>query len=242
MHTLALASGNPGAWASGGPGINGRATNGTTASDNGCIPVKNPSSGSNFLTSFISALTTASLQWIMDLLWVNSGIAVATTTAQAITPVAIPARDRDGTTNGVDVMAGILVTTATTNASAITNTTISYTNSDGTAGRTGTISSFPATAALGTVVLFQQAAGDKGVRSVQSITLGTSYAGGAISLILFRFIASAPNLIANAGGKMEDNAKSINVRLFNGVCLLPLYVPSATTASNMFGYINVEEK
>jgi hypothetical protein len=95
--------------------------------------VKNPATGRNYITSYTATATTASTQMLIDLLWINTGIAVTTTTAQAITSATLPARDRDGTTNGYDVQWGILVTTATTNASAITNTTLSYTDSDGNA-------------------------------------------------------------------------------------------------------------
>ncbi len=67
---------------------------------------------------------------LLDYLWINTGLVVTTLTAQAITPVSLPARDMFETTNGDGVIAGILVTTATTNAAVIANTTISYTNSD----------------------------------------------------------------------------------------------------------------
>jgi hypothetical protein len=50
------------------------------------------------------------------------------------------------------------------------------------------MASFPATAVAGTLVPFQLATGDRGVQSVQSVTLGTSYVAGAISLVLFRII------------------------------------------------------
>jgi hypothetical protein len=136
---------------------------------------------------------------LIDLMWINTGLVVTTITAQAITPVALPARDATGTTNGDDVQFGVLVTTATTNAAAITNMTISYTNQAGTAGKVGTISSFPATAVAGTLVPFQLATGDTGIRSVQSITLGTTLTAGAISLIGYRIISMAPHLVANAG-------------------------------------------
>lgn len=241
IHFLGLSSGFPGAWAIGTPGINGRATDGTNSADLGCLPVKNPVSGVNYLTNFSSTATTASFQLLLDLMWVNTGLVVTTTTAQSITPVSLPARSLDGTSNGEDVMAGILVTTATTNASAVTNTTMSYTNSDGTSGKTATISSFPATAVAGTLIPFQLASGDKGVRSVQSVTLGTSYAAGAISLVLFRVIAGVPVLIANAGGKIEAN-NGFNIKLFNGSCLLPAYYATATTATTAFGSVTVEEK
>lgn len=241
IHFLGLSSGNPGAWAVGTPGVNGRATDGTQSADAGCIPVKNPASGNNYLTNFIAALTTVGVPMLIDILWVNSGLVVTTTTEQAIAPVALPARDVNGSSNGEGVMAGILVTTATTNAGAVTNTTLNYTNSDGTAAKTATMSSFPATAAAGTIVPFQLATGDKGVRSPQGITLGTSYVTGAISLILYRVIAMAPGMIANGGGQLATT-KEGNARLYNGSCLLPAYIPSGTTASTMTAIVNVEEK
>ena len=49
-YCTAKDAGFPGAWSPGTPGINGRVTNGTTAADNGCIPIKNPSVGANYLT------------------------------------------------------------------------------------------------------------------------------------------------------------------------------------------------
>jgi hypothetical protein len=136
---------------------------------------------------------------LIDLMWINTGLVVTTLTAQAITPVALPARDATGTTNGDDVQFGILVTTATTNAGAIANITISYTNQAGTAGKVGTMASFPITAVAGTIIPFQLATGDTGIRSVQSITIGTSLVTGTISLIGYRIISMAPHLVANAG-------------------------------------------
>jgi hypothetical protein len=136
----------------------------------------------------------------------------------------------------------ILVTTATTNAGAITNMTISYTNQAGVAGKTGTVSSFPATAVAWTLVPFQLANWDTGVRSVQSVTLWTTLTAGAISLIAYRLIAMAPHLVANAGWKFQPALTGANTRLYNGVCLIPIYLPTATTATTHTMVINVEEK
>jgi hypothetical protein len=241
IHFMGLSSGSPGAWAAGTPGINGRATDGTASGDAGCIPIKNPVSGTNYLTCLGGVATTAAYQMLIDLMWVNSGVVVTTTTAQSIAPIALPARDINGSTSGLDVLAGILVTTATTNAGAITNTTISYTNSDGAAGKTGTMASFPATAVAGTLIPFQLASGDKGVKSVESITLGTSYAGGAISLVLYRIIAGLPVIVANAGGQLETKS-NMNIKIFNNSCILPCYFASATTATNILMTLNIEEK
>lgn len=242
LHSLHDRTGTPWAWAPWTPWLNGRATDWTTASDKWCIPVKNPATWVNYLTSHIASATTASAQMLIDILWVNSGLVVTTTTAQAITFTTLPARDATGTTNWEDVMIWLLVTTATTNAGAITNCTASYTDSDWNAGNTATMSSFPITAVAGTIVPFQLAAWDKWVRSVQSVTLGTSMVTGAVSLIAYRIISWVPVLVANAGWKFQPALSGVNVRLYNGVCLIPVYMPTATTATTVTWFINIEEK
>jgi len=228
-------SGFPGAWSVGTPGINGRNTDGTSAGDAGCISIGNAPSGVWYLRDVNVSATVAGQFNLFDVLWVNSGLVVTTTTAQSITQPTLPARDNNGGTNGVGIYAGILVTTATTNGSAITNTTLSYTNSDGTSGRTATIASFPATAVIGTFVPFQLQAGDKGIRSIQSITLGTSYAGGAISLLCFNPMTSSSVTLSNAGSLAYP--KKLDLRLYDEHCLLPFWIASSTTAVSLNGNI-----
>lgn len=240
-YSWAKDSGSPGAWAPGTPGLNGRATDGTTVSDAGCLPIISPVSGANYMVDAAIATSVACNPWLFDVLWVNSGIVVTTTTAQAISPVALPARDLKGTSDGEGVWAGLLVTTATTQAGAVSTITISYTNQAGTAGRTATMAAFPATAVIGTVVWFQLASGDTGVRSVQSITLGTTLTAGAISLILARPLQSVPCPIVNVGGY---NMPPYNpgIRLYNGACVLPIGLMSATTATTINGVVTLMER
>jgi len=240
-YSWAKDSGFPGAWSPGTPGVNGRATDGTTAGDAGCLRIKEAVSGNNYLTNFTGATTVACNPWLFDVLWVNSGLVVTTTTAQTITPVALPARDLDGSANGNGVWAGLLVTTATTNAGAITNCTISYTNQAGVSGHTATMASFPATAVIGTIVWFQLAAGDTGVRSVQSITLGTSLVTGAVSLFLARPLWSFPAVVANIGG-LNTPPQSPGVRLYAGTCALPFSLASATTLNVIAGTVTIMER
>lgn len=241
-HSLHAATGFPGAWAPGTPGLAGRATDGTAVADAGCLLIANPSTGANYLIQNVVGSSVAHLHWIRDYLWVNSGTVVTTTTAQTVNSVAFPARDINGSTNGEGVNVAILVTTATTNAGAITNTTMSYTNSDGTAGRTATMASFPATAVAGTFVMFQLAAGDKGVRSIQSVTLGTTYGGGAISLVAFTNLTLVPNTVVNVGGQQFPIPANPGIRLYNSTCAIPGYLASATTATNVTGMIAVMER
>ena len=234
-YCFAKDSGAPGAWLPGTPGINGRNTNGGTAADAGCIFAGTPVSGQNYIRDISIAASQTGMFILADVLWVNSGLVVTTTTAQTITQPTLPARDNLGTSNGFGIGAGILVTAATTNAGAITNMTLSYTNSLGVAGRTGTIASFPATAVIGTFVPFQLAQGDVGVQSIQSITLGTTLTAGAISLICFNFLATTPVTLANVGSLAFQ--RKLDLKLNNEHCLLPFWLASSTTATNLTGTI-----
>ena len=233
-YCFAKDSGAPGAWSPGTPGINGRNTNGTTAADLGCITVGNPSSGAWYIRDFNIAASQVGQFILADVLWVNTGLVVTTTTAQAITQPTLPLRDNSGSSNGHGIGAGILVTTATTNAAVINNITLQYTNSNGVAGRTGTMS-YPATAVAGTFVPFQLAAEDVGIRSIQSITLGTTLGGGAISLIAFNFLGTCPVTIANVGSIAFE--KQLDLRIENGHCLLPFWLAASTTATTLTGTV-----
>jgi hypothetical protein len=247
-------SGMPGAWVPGAPGINGWWTDAATASNAanpagatqcGSPNLTNPVSGTRYLNLIGATTSVAHALEVWDLLWYNTGIAVTTTTAQAIAMpgASIPARDMYGTTNGEGWIPAIYVTTATTNAGAVTNTTLSYTDSEGNAGATATISSFPATAVAGTLVPFQLAAGDRGARSIESITLGTSYGGGAISLVLLRKLATVPNPVANVGGLLNKlTTDPTGVKLYNGSALWFSHISSATTATSLSGVLNVVDR
>lgn len=238
-------AGFPGAWAPGTPGINGRVTDGTAAGDAGCIPIKNPAVGANFLTELIMGSSINHSNLFFDVLWVNSGINVTTTTAQAIVTPTLPARDVNGATNGEGCMIGLLFVAAATNAAAIANSTVSYTNSDGVAGRTATLANgngaqIPATPVIGTIVWFFMQAGDKGVRSIESITLGTSLVTGTVSLLIARDIASIGTFIANT--QVQRALSPPGVRLYNNTCMLHCVLASATTATFFNGELTVQEK
>jgi hypothetical protein len=244
-YCTAKDGGFPGAWTPGTPGLNGRNTDGTVAADFGCIPIKNPATGANYLTELQMAASVNHSHVFFDVLWVNSGLVVTTTTAQAITQPTLPPRDINGTTNGEGCMIAMLFTTASTNAAVITNATVSYTNSDGTAGRTAALtaivgSQIPATPALGTLIWFNLQAGDKGVRSIQSVTLGTSLLTGTISMMITRDIATIGTTIPNVSAqKVIGNP---GIRLYNGTTMLHCILASATTATFFSGELSIAEK
>jgi hypothetical protein len=235
-HSYWLFSGVTGAGVAPSVGLNGQVVTNATS---GVIPFVNAAPGNEarllgFSCNGVTGQTTFELY---DRLWQNSGIVVTTLTAQAITPVALPARDELGLTDGNGVQAWLEVYTATTNATAITNTTISYTNSAGTAGRTGTMPSFPATALLGTMVRFNLQAGDTGVRSIQSITLGTSYGAGAVGLVLTRNLGYvSPPVLSQVGYR-----DGIAPRCFDGTALCLRVLPVAGTVVAINGAVMVGE-
>lgn len=238
-YCFAKDAGFPGVWAPGAPGLNGRATDGLSVADAGCICPADAGAGQfNYLTRFDTVQTVAGASFFVDILWINTGLVVTTVAAQAIAaPVALPARDRNGTSNGLGIQMGLLVTTATTNAAAITNMTAIYTDSDGNAGNTATVVSYPATAVIGTLVPFRLGAGDVGVRSVQSVTLGTSLVAGAVSLVLYRIIDMSGNPLANTG-QMQANAeqnRGPGFKVYNRTCGHLVNMASAATAITLQG-------
>jgi hypothetical protein len=237
--------GFPGAWATGSPGVNGRTTDGTNSADYGCIPIKNPSTGANFLTELQMAASVNHSHVFFDVLWVNTGLTVTTTTAQSITTPTLPARDINGTTNGEGCMIALLCTSASGLAAIASNATVTYTNSAGTGSRTATLTAIvgsqaPATPVIGTLIWFNLAAGDTGVRSIEAITLGTTWVSGTISLMITRDIATIGTTIPNVNAQKIIGTPGI--RLYNGTCMLHSVLTSATTATFFSGELTIQEK
>ena len=250
LHSYFFEAGEPAAAAAPTPGLNGAAL----TSYAGQIPFQNPVSGNTYLwqwdvTSHDTAGTnaTAQVSLLLDRLWHNSGIVVTTTTAQAITSPAFPARDRNGSADGEGLMIAIEVSAATTNAAAVTNMTVNYTNQAGTAGRTATLASFPATAVAGSFSVFRLADGDTGVRSIEGITLGTSLVTGTVHLVVFRMLDMAVQIFernaSHGGNSQRDMHSSGFVRLWDNTVPFVVMHPRGTTANanNLRGVFRVAQ-
>jgi hypothetical protein len=238
-------AGFPGAWAPGTPGVNGRVTDGTSSTDNGCLVIANPATGANYITAVELASSVNHTHDFIDVLWVNSGLVVTTTTAQSITTPTLPARDINGTTNGEGCMIALLFTAASTLAAVGSNLTVNYTNSGGTASRTATLSAIvgsqvPATPVVGTIVWFNLQAGDKGVKSIEGITLGTSMLTGSISLMITRDIVTIGTTLPNVS--VPKVLGSPGIRIYNGSCILHNMLTSAITATFISGSLQIMEK
>lgn len=181
-------------------GINGAICTSATA---GAIPWVDPAAGLNaYLDAVIASLrtTTAGLDGevtLYDRLWASGGINGTTTGPQAVTQPALTRySDGSGVQAWVEVYTSIGATAATL--------TVTYTNQDGVGSRTGTIA-----IATGGVSNAQMAfgpmalqAGDRGVRSIQSINLSaTTGAAGNYGVTLARPLASA--LIVNGAAQIR---------------------------------------
>lgn len=226
-------TGFPGAHSVGTPGVNGVngvcdvvGTAGTGgALSNGSHILPDPSSGGWYLTRFGVTGVVANTYELLDLVWYNTGLAVTTTTNQAITTPTLPARDINGSANGDGYGIALYALTALGNAAAVANTTVSYTNQAGTAGRTATFSGSvgfqaPATPVIGTWMPFQLQAGDTGVRAIAGITLGTTYTSGTMMLVIYRPIALDGVVAANmpSGSLLLRQAVNPGVRVYNDTC------------------------
>lgn len=231
-------AGMPASFAAATPGLGGATILGSSSTLGGTIPFVNPGSGNSYLAK-LSVMSNTGVAGIgfFDLLWYNTGITVTTTTGQTVSSVTLPARDATGTVNGAGVSAWLYCAVATTNGSAITGTTITYTNSGGTGSRTGTIglAGWPATATAGTFIPFRLAAGDVGIKSVQTLTLATSYVTGTINLMLVREIAFVALAGVAGSGQMLDWAQCGFPQLYNDTALSFYAVPSGTSCGVLFG-------
>lgn len=182
-------------------GANDATLNGVTLSapQTGAIPWSNPLSGNSYLARFQAqvgrpGLATSPCSLILcDRLWHNGGFTITSTSPQSITSPTWPARDELGGTAGQGVLLGLEV--SATVGSGTPTITVAYTDSDNNAQTSTAVSTGVTTSVAGTLYLISLAAGSRGVKSVQSLTLSASWISGTINLVAFRPIASLENPI-----------------------------------------------
>jgi hypothetical protein len=224
------AAGGPGAGTAPSSGVNGAAETGPLA---GCIGRSNPVSGNAYLSRWTHCSSTSGVVWLIDRLWSNSGLSTTLTTSQSITSAALPARDINGSTNGEGVFAAL--EWSATGGAGTPTVTLGYTNSDNTSGRSATLTAVT-TPPVGTWEIFALAAGDKGIRSVQSLTQSATRTSGTYHLILFRVIAQLE--VSNTG--FGDTLNPITgglPRIYDNTCYSTVLFPIGTGAANQFGTI-----
>lgn len=194
-----------------------------------------------------AATTAPCVLMLVDLLGFYNITSVTTTGAQTLNNTVTLPRYTDGA--GVQAF----LTPSTVMGAATPNITLNYTNSAGTAGK-ATPATLPIgnTAAAVTSIVYSGtgtgkygpfiplAAGDAGIRSVQSINLSASYVSGVLNLVLCKPIMTLP--ITTLGVTAERdlvNQFASMPRIYDGACLNWLMLAGAATpvASPLSGHL-----
>lgn len=166
----------------------------------------------------------------------NSGgtaLSVTSTSAQTINSGTLPARDVNASSNGDGVMWGMEVVTATSTGANVP--TFSYTDQDGNAGAASALADpYVATSAIGAFYRLGLAAGDTGIRSVQSMTNTVSMTSGVISLVAYRILADL-EFVGTGLPNAVDALTSGMPQIQNGAVPFLLFIPSTTTATLIGG-------
>lgn len=219
-------AGIPGPAVAPAPGVNGAAL----TSYAGQIPFTNPGAGTNHVGRFVGQATQAGSLLLCDRLWHNSGLSVTSLTSQAISMPTLPARDRDGSTNGESVLIGMEIVTATGAGANVP--TLTYTDSLGNTGATGNPTfTYTASSIAGTFYPFSLAAGDTGVRAVTAFQNSVSMTSGSISLVAYRVLAQI-----NHGVFAADSVDPVTggmARCYDNTVPFILFIPSTTITSNI---------
>lgn len=251
-YSLFRGGGNPGADTIMGTGTNlaFQALTDTTANATG-IPHGGNVGGYKVLLNAAAqtaaATTAPCVLMLVDLLGFYPVTSVTTTGAQTLNnTVTLPRY-----TNGAGVQA--FITPSTVMGAATPTITLGYTNSAGTAGK-----ATPATLPIGnsaaavTSVVYSgtgsgkygpfvpKAAGDAGIRSVQSINLSASYVSGVLNLVLCKPLITMP--ITTLGVTAERdlvNQIASMPKVYDGACLAWLMLAGAATpvASPISGHL-----
>lgn len=194
-----------------------------------------------------AATTAPCVMMLVDLLGFYNITTVTTTGAQTLNNTVTLPRYTDGA--GVQAF----VTPSTVMGAATPTITLNYTNSNGTAGK-ATPATLPIgnTAAAVTSIVYSGtgsgkygpfvplAAGDAGIRSVQSINLSVSYASGVLNLVLCKPLMTLP--ITTLGVTAERdlvNQFASMPKIYDGACLAWLMLAGAATpvASPISGHL-----
>ena len=194
-----------------------------------------------------AATTAPCVLMLVDILGFYPVTTVTTTGAQTLNNTVTLPRYTDGA--GVQAF----LTPSTVMGAATPNITLNYTNSAGTAGKATpvTLPIGNSAAAVTSIVhsgtgtgkygpFIPLAAGDAGIRSVQSINLSASYVSGVLNLVLCKPIMTLP--ITTLGVTAERdlvNQFASMPRIYDGACLNWLMLAGAATpvASPLSGHL-----
>ena len=203
-------------------------------------------------SAFTAAATTAPcILMLVDMLGWYRVTTVTTTTAQTTNnSVTLPRY-----TDGAGVNAFIYNSNATALGAGTPNLSIGYTNSAGTAGRaTPAVLPIGKTAAANGLILHSGtgagkygpfmplAAGDSGIRSIQTIQNSTSYVSGEYAVALCKPLLTMPITTLGVAAERDlVNQLPSMPRVYDGACLAWLMYHGAATPVNsaLYGHLDL---
>lgn len=212
----------------------------------GAIPFNNPPTGqSAYLARFTAGLiTTAANNYgkvlLADRVWHSGPIDVTSTSSQSVDSAAFAPRDNNGTADGSGFYLGIEVREAT--GAGTPDFTVSYTNSAGASGRIAqnTVATV-ASAGASRFWNLRLQEGDVGVRSIQSVTLTSSWTSGTVILCAYRIIAEVDVSASNLGGEIDGISAGLPEIYNNSVLHLLVTATGSTTAPLLIGSVTVTQ-
>lgn len=223
LHSLWAVAGYPGAGGTP-PTGSGEAPDNTEA---GAMAL----SDAGFLDAPAAAGAVAGGLIIYDRLVHTSGLDGTVATAQTVNTTAITRPNANG--EGVEIWIEIYTPTGTTPRTI----TASYTNELGVSGRTTPAVSLPASPVAGQLFVLPLQAGDRGVRSVQTVTLsGSTGTAGDFGVTLVRRLGLMPLIVADIPvlGAVGDRAQ-----VYATSCLALAVLPSSTDTGLIIGEIGL---
>jgi hypothetical protein len=231
-------AGGDGAVGSGTPGAGGTALSSTSASP--LTGALNAWADVSTDTKHLLAIGLVSSQdcsvMLYDRLVSVSAVTVASTGDKNVGSAALP-RYSGTASVGVEVWAEVTTATATT-APIISLKT--YTDQDGNTGSVGGTITFPTaiTKANTLVGPFPLAAGDTGVRSVETINVATAGSAGAVNIVLLKPLGVFTPLVAGVGASRDFMFQLPSLpRIYDGATLGIAQFASQTGAVNVYGKI-----
>jgi len=200
-----------------------------TSADVGAYPYS--SSGQSYVGNFQVYSTVSGTLLMYDRLWSTSGLSATSVASQTINSVALT---RETTGESVEAWYDIY---AVMGAGAGTFQ-MNYTDQAGNTGNnTSAITNVTTMAASRALPINLLAAGDSGVRSIQSIVFNTTRVSGTSGLTLRKLVATLP-VVANVAGVFDVFDLGMP-KIGTDSCIEFIWLASSATATNIAWKFNI---
>lgn len=231
-HSLWKVAGFPGAGATPPSGVGEVAT---SALAGALSPLVDAQSGhSNRFAGLKAAGTLIGSLLMYDRLVHTSGLSGTASGAQTVNSAAVT---RPSTGHGDELWLECYTATG----SSAANVTATYTNSDGATGRVTPSVAFWQTPVAGQMMQLPLQSGDRGVRSVQTLTISaTTGTAGDFGVTLLRKMAFVPLLLSDVAA--EDLPPRSAVRAYDLACIaFAVLAGDASGTGQTHGLVDLEE-